>query len=100
MIHDQMAMRSSVTFAGLRMRDQGYDLSSVRLGEDVITERQAMILSLAVDGAEDRLIARQLNYSLRTVEREIAALMRMLQAASRTQLGWSLARAVFTNRTQ
>ena len=57
-----------------------------------LNERQRLIVSLLADGASDTQIARRLYIGQRTVQREVAALMALVGAASRFALGAEAAR--------
>lgn len=62
-------------------------------GEGVrLNERQTLIVGMLAEGASDTQIARRLYIGQRTVQREVAALMALVGAASRFALGAEAAR--------
>ncbi len=62
------------------------ELTEVDRGPDEI---DLQVLSLLLSGASDERVAKQLDVSLRTVQRRVRALMDASGAATRIQLGWS-----------
>lgn len=60
--------------------------------EPPLEERDRRVLSLLATGASDQQIARHLGVSTRTVERRVAALMKVLGSATRFQSGVQAAR--------
>ncbi|GIG69853.1 LuxR C-terminal-related transcriptional regulator [Phytomonospora endophytica] len=52
-----------------------------------LNERQTLIVGMLAEGASDTQIARRLYIGQRTVQREVAALMALVGAASRFALG-------------
>lgn len=65
----------------------GYDRSMVEIASD---DTKAMIISLLVDGVDDRAIARRLGISMRTCQRHISEIMRRLGAKNRLHAGYLL----------
>ena len=57
-----------------------------------LNERQTLIVGMLAEGASDTQIARRLYIGQRTVQREVAALMALVGAASRFALGAEAAR--------
>ncbi|MEV0646536.1 helix-turn-helix transcriptional regulator [Phytomonospora sp. NPDC050363] len=57
-----------------------------------LNDRQRLIVGMLAEGASDTQIARRLYIGQRTVQREVAALMAVVGAASRFALGAEAAR--------
>ena len=52
-------------------------------------EVDLQVLSLLIAGASDARVAKQLDVSLRTVQRRVRSLMDATRATTRIQLGWA-----------
>ncbi|MEU4607269.1 LuxR C-terminal-related transcriptional regulator [Kribbella sp. NPDC023972] len=61
-------------------------------GADRAQQRHARLLGLLLAGLTDQAVANQLNLSTRTVQRRVRALMDMVAADTRLQLGFHAAR--------
>ena len=59
---------------------------------DALPELDSRILGLLLAGLTDHAVANQLNLSMRTVQRRVRALMDMVAADTRLQLGYHAAR--------
>jgi len=59
---------------------------------DGLAELDARILGLPLAGLTDQAVANQLNLSMRTVQRRVRALMDLVSADTRLQLGFHAAR--------
>jgi DNA-binding NarL/FixJ family response regulator len=59
---------------------------------DGLPELDARILGLLLAGPTDHAVANQLNLSMRTVQRRVRALMDLVSADTRLQLGFHAAR--------
>jgi DNA-binding NarL/FixJ family response regulator len=65
--------------------DSGFHSGAVRLAELGLTPRQTEVLGLLLKGQPNKLIAREMNLSVETVKDHVAAVLRTLGVASRTQ---------------
>ena len=65
--------------------DSGFPSGAVRMSELGLTPRQTEVLGLLLKGQPNKLIARELNLSVETVKDHVAAVLRTLGVASRTQ---------------
>lgn len=63
-----------------------------RAAADGVTERQLTILRLLADGMSDHDAAAAAYIGERTLQRDLARLMRTLRVGNRFQLGWEVAR--------
>ena len=66
-------------------QDSGFPSGAVRMSELGLTPRQTEVLGLLLKGQPNKLIARELNLSVETVKDHVAAVLRTLGVASRTQ---------------
>ena len=66
-------------------QDSGFHGGAVRMAELGLTPRQTEVLGLLLKGQPNKLIARELNLSVETVKDHVAAVLRTLGVASRTQ---------------
>ncbi len=89
-----MAMRSSSAGKtaeeinvgrGLCLNDGAADAAPPSLASFGLTPRQTEVLALLLRGQSNKLIARELNLSVETIKDHVAAVLRALKVASRTQ---------------
>lgn len=83
-VRDAMLIAAFSTIFDLAW-EAGHDIPAER--DEADDERDARLLDLLARGLKDEAIARYLGWSLRTVRRRIARLMRDLGATTRFQLG-------------